>query len=322
MDLTIVLRTCGSSGVISNQARRISGTDRQTLVLKCIKSIVESINNITANIPIKFFVLDDHSEPNFLARMENIISSCRVPYEIINLPDRSSEFKQPYNFSAWEQFRYGRDIAQDLLYMVEDDYLHCPTAIQDMIDAWGAFRSISDTSNVAIYPYDSTHNYRNINVPARLFYLNDRLWRTTTKSANTMFIHSDDIRKYWPLFDKLARDYGDGTSEDGTINRIWNNAVDHAGPVCLFSPIPSVAVHVSFDEPIKLKTELNDWRERYDSIDLADNNTDLKINHFYQNIQGWFDFHDFYTITVSEAKSGSHFVEVGAWKGRAQRSWL
>jgi hypothetical protein len=39
------------------------------------------------------------------------------------------------------------------------------------------------------------------------------------------------------------------------------------------------------------------------------------MEHFYQNIQGWFDFQNHYTRMVNEAPESAHFVEVGTWKG-------
>ncbi len=39
------------------------------------------------------------------------------------------------------------------------------------------------------------------------------------------------------------------------------------------------------------------------------------IEHFYKNIQGWFDFQNHYTRMVDQAVDGAHFVEVGTWKG-------
>lgn len=39
------------------------------------------------------------------------------------------------------------------------------------------------------------------------------------------------------------------------------------------------------------------------------------MEHFYQNIQGWFDFQNHYTRMINEAADGAHFVEVGTWKG-------
>ena len=41
------------------------------------------------------------------------------------------------------------------------------------------------------------------------------------------------------------------------------------------------------------------------------------MNHFYQNIHGWFDFDNIYKSMVENAQDGFHFVEVGAWKGKS-----
>src|SRR5690606_29697387 len=44
---------------------------------------------------------------------------------------------------------------------------------------------------------------------------------------------------------------------------------------------------------------------------------ELLMEHFYENIQGWFSFADLYKEQVKNAKDGDSFVEVGAWKGRS-----
>jgi len=41
------------------------------------------------------------------------------------------------------------------------------------------------------------------------------------------------------------------------------------------------------------------------------------MNHFYQNIPGYFDYTDVYSDIVSWAKNGFHFVEIGAWYGQS-----
>lgn len=41
------------------------------------------------------------------------------------------------------------------------------------------------------------------------------------------------------------------------------------------------------------------------------------MEHFFQNIQGWSSYRDLYRKMVANANDGSHFVEIGAWKGRA-----
>ena len=41
------------------------------------------------------------------------------------------------------------------------------------------------------------------------------------------------------------------------------------------------------------------------------------MQHFYQNLEGWFDFDDIYSRMVNGCKEPAHFVEVGSWKGKS-----
>ncbi len=41
------------------------------------------------------------------------------------------------------------------------------------------------------------------------------------------------------------------------------------------------------------------------------------MEHFFQNIEGWFNFKDLYDNALREARDGAVFVEVGSWYGRS-----
>jgi hypothetical protein len=41
------------------------------------------------------------------------------------------------------------------------------------------------------------------------------------------------------------------------------------------------------------------------------------MDHFYENIEGWFCFQSIYEEAVSLARENSHFVEVGSWLGKS-----
>jgi predicted O-methyltransferase YrrM len=41
------------------------------------------------------------------------------------------------------------------------------------------------------------------------------------------------------------------------------------------------------------------------------------MEHFYKNIQGWFIYQPIYSAAVQLYPEGSHFVEVGSWRGRS-----
>lgn len=41
------------------------------------------------------------------------------------------------------------------------------------------------------------------------------------------------------------------------------------------------------------------------------------MEHFYQQIEGWFCYESIYSKAVESASQQAHFVEVGAWKGKS-----
>lgn len=44
---------------------------------------------------------------------------------------------------------------------------------------------------------------------------------------------------------------------------------------------------------------------------------ELIMNHFYEDIHGWFDYQELYSWVVDKFPSESKFVEVGVWKGKS-----
>ena len=264
VDFDIILRTCLNNSV--QPWDRIIDLPKNIITLKCVKSLINSINNFDdSKVNMKLTVIDDHSSADNLTLLLDILNTCNRPVNVIELTDTG------YNNSALEQFKLGHD-NDSLVYMVEDDYFHAHNAIEEMFNAWWYFRSIKDPLyDIAIYPYDSTHLYwpddnRPIE-PALLYNFRNWYWRTTTKTSNTMLIHSNTIKKYWVLFEALATQFPNVT-EDDTINRLYNNGVNAGGPVCLFSPVPSLAVHISYHKPTIMDQTFIDWVKCFNDLEL------------------------------------------------------
>jgi len=264
--LDVVLRTSVNTSV--RPWDRIIKCSREELVFKSLKSLVNSINEFNDDgMDIKLTILDDHSSEDNLKKLDDICKTCNRPYEIINLEGKG--YNGP-DGSALAQFKFGRDCT-DFVYMVEDDYFHATDAIRRMVDAFFYFRQRSDLIDVILYPYDSTHLYEPENGgrhdPTRVYILNNYYWRTTTKTANTMFVHSSTLKAYWPLFEILGRDFPEAV-EDSTINRMYNNGVTMGGPVTVFSPMPSLAVHVSYNMPSIIDTKFIDWPTEFHNLEV------------------------------------------------------
>ena len=41
------------------------------------------------------------------------------------------------------------------------------------------------------------------------------------------------------------------------------------------------------------------------------------MEHYFQNLEGWFDFHNFYRAAIYEIKDEGLVVEVGSWQGKS-----
>ena len=261
MKLTIIARTCSKKSVSQGQ-QRIVDCSREEMILKCIDSLIKSANNCYHDITVK--VLDDNSDADFLIELNSILQKSTHPTYFKNLE------VEGFNYSAHAQFQEGL-AAEELVYFVEDDYFHTDDAIDAMVSFFES--SITDDykkfNMMAIYPYDCAHRYwPGLIDPARIFYHGNRYWRTITHTANTVMLHTNVVRNFWKLFESIAVNYPN-IKESDSLNLLYSNLVTHGGPVACFSPIPSVANHISYvNEPPNILTKkFTNWKEDWDNYE-------------------------------------------------------
>lgn len=255
LSLDIILRTHDFIDIHSSPNGRYCGTDKTTLICKCITSLVNSANNYDGKI--KFVWIDDHSSESSLNKIRNIFSTSKHEVEFIPLELRG------WNASGYEQFERGRASTADLVYLVEDDYLHFPTAIEEMVDAYSLFKQ-NLGMEIAIHPFDDPDNYVPKYIDAcRIVLGKNRRFRTNTYSTFVFLCSPKIIKDNWSKFYTLATEYmtewgeKNNIHEGTTINSLWRNDIK------LFTPIPSLALHMGFEEQ---KDAYLDWKELWDSI--------------------------------------------------------
>lgn len=258
--LDVVLRTCDHTAVHPERGARFIDVDKLTLIKKCFVSLINSIEVAKELSDIKLWILDDNSSLELLDYINNKCELTNINFELISLEESG------FNYSATKQFEYCRDKGRKWVYSVEDDYLHFPLAIKNMILMGERFKQITNLL-VAIKPDDDpfsySENYPPSKKPCRVFLGNDRHWRTAINTHNTLFTDVKVFEKYWELFASLSKFYKHlRIDEDATINRLWTDGVMTEGPIPLFSPIPSLALHISQgNEPRFL-----DYKSLWDSI--------------------------------------------------------
>ncbi|GLE52932.1 hypothetical protein [Mycobacterium montefiorense] len=254
MKLDIHLQT--HSDISVHGAHRYVGAAKSEIMLRCTQSLVTAINRVDGDVILRVF--DDHSTPEAVATLRRILAQCKHPVEFVELAERG------YNASCLASFSAARDAGRELIYLVEDDYLHAPSAIQKMVAAHALFKQRFAGREVALHPYDDPKNYWSpifSQEDCRVLYGTGRHWRTNTHTTNTCWIEIETLRRNWSVFELLARysstPYGVANHifEDSTINEIWREQV------LLFTPIPSLALHLQYQEHKDPFLDWNQWWE-------------------------------------------------------------
>ena len=260
----IVLRTHSTINVHGGTPRYID-VPKHEIAKKCAISLINSVNG-EKNNKIKITWLDDNSTKEFLDEMFEVFKHCSHPWEYVPLGECKG-FDRSYNYSAWYQFKSCRDSTADIVYSVEDDYLHCPAAISELLNSYKYLQNFFNVEDVCLFPYDYPDEYIfNENEKYHIVRSKNRHWRSTTWTTNTLMTSPRVFREHWDKFEQLATEFrvwnkqehnfdfdtvGDLVWEENTINEIWKNHV------LTFNPIPSLALHVQSE---KERDDFIDWR--------------------------------------------------------------
>jgi hypothetical protein len=232
-NLLIVLRTCTTVNMVNDTgAGRYIKVPKHELVNTCVSSLVNSINQVV-NHDIQLAVLDDHSTPQAVADIKRILSHCKFPTEFIPVEDGTGNAH-----TMSRVYDLVETYAVDLWYHIEDDYLHVPKAIQDMIDTVDQFE-VATKKMVAINPHDDIRRYRSQIYDSILLLGPHRHYRTVKHTTYTCLTSRAVYDKYRNHFQDIIRLKGTDWVEDKSINLVWNKP-----DVLLFSPIPGLAFYI------------------------------------------------------------------------------
>ena len=242
--LKIILRTCTSELIMDQNKRRIFGEEKNEYTFRTLRSLIKSINKASSkfkNIRFDLLVTDTNSSNHDINKIKEILNLTKIKNKFIsiNLKDFENKIKPDYSkakFSNMANFYNSLMVAKkedaDIIYFVEDDYLHTEETITEMIFAYEKFKTIFSNDLVLLpsdYPYLYTKD------EATKIYLGEKYhWRLVSESLVTFMTSKKVIEENYNNLEKMGIEWVDPWEKP--LHDIYNS-----NP-CL-SPIPSLAVH-------------------------------------------------------------------------------
>ena len=247
--LHIILRSCASVKMLSQSKDRVFNKEKHEYSIRTLKSLVNSINyskKLFEKINIKLTIIDHKSEKNIIKTYEEVLKNQFFNFEIKNLEFEKYKSQinninqqklevsenQKSNMSNINQSLELAINSEDLIYFVEDDYIHKKNSIEEMIYA---YEKLSTFFNKEIFLCPTDYPYLYIE-PSKTNVLigNKYHWRRVDQSLCTFLTSQKMIKKYIESFKSMCQT--EHFPFEKPLHEIYKKEY-------CFSPIPSVAIH-------------------------------------------------------------------------------
>ena len=244
--ILIILRANTKIDIWDQNKKRIFEKPKVEYTSKSINSLIKSIiycKTKYPNIKIKTLIVDDDSDEKTLINIKKTINSSKLDMEIINFDKRDynniiNKQKNLQTFgnlsSLLHSFELGKKMGKDLVFFLEDDYIHFEPMLEEMI---ASYERISSQTKKELFmcPADYPYLYMN-NEKSSILIGNKRHWRTIDKTLCTFMTSIELINKYWHNFYSTCLDRNEPFEK--YLNEIYKKEL------CI-SPLKSLSVHMT-----------------------------------------------------------------------------
>ena len=255
-DITIIIRSYTSIDVdkskimLDQNKKRIFDLPKIEYTLRTINSLINSCHEalkIFKNLKIKLIITDDHSTEINLQKIKQAIQKAKFDTKIINIDkneyqneiSKNDEYGKPISEAMisnmrniYKSINLTKELANDLVYFVEDDYLHKNEAITEMLFTYEKISS-QVGKEIFLCPADYPYLYNKVE-DVKIFIGNQRHWRTVKETLITFLTSKKMILDYFEYFKSMS------TLRHHPMEKKLHEIYEKE--YCL-SPIPSLAMH-------------------------------------------------------------------------------
>ena len=242
--ILIILRMNTDIQIWDQNRKRLFEYPKIEYTKRSINSLIKSINFLKSkhsNINVKTIIVDDNSSIGNLNIIKKLIDGNNI--EIINLDilkyqNIISKQKNKETFanlaSLLQSFEIGKKAGKDLIYFIEDDYLHFETMLEEMVSSYERIAS-QINKDIFMCPSDYPYLYMD-NTKTNILIGNKRHWRTIDKTLCTFLTTKNLLDKYWDNFYKNCLERHDPFEK--YLNEIYSKEI------CI-SPLKSLSLHLT-----------------------------------------------------------------------------
>ena len=269
--LTIIFRSCTNINMLTQNKKRLFDQNKSEYTFRSLNSIIASLNQAKITFPkIEFdiVVIDYNSKKEDLEQIEKQLGKSNFKNSMISLD--ISEFinnikkinaknvnvteNQMSNMSnIHKSLLVGRNQCNDLIYFVEDDYLHQQDSISEMIFTYERISS-QINQELILCPADYPFLYTKID-PTNIFLGANKHWRKIDETLCTFLTSKILLVKYWEKFISMCQ--FEHYPFEQPLHDIYK--IEY----CL-SPIPSLALHYTNVNSIFGLSPNMDWKKTWD----------------------------------------------------------
>ena len=242
--ILVLFRTNSNIEIWDQNKKRLFELPKIEYTLRSLNSLLKSINFCKEKYPdvkIKLIIIDDNTDEANLNKIKNLTNNNNFDINItkLNHDKYRKVIKEQKNEQTYSNlssllccYEIAKENADDLVFFVEDDYLHFEPMMEEMI---ASYERISSQINSEIFmcPADYPYLYMN-NQKTNILIGNKRHWRTINETLCTFMTSKIFLEKYWDNFYKTCLDRHDPFEK--YINEVYKSEI------CI-SPLKSLSVH-------------------------------------------------------------------------------
>jgi len=272
--LTIILRTCASINMLTQSKKRLLDKKKSEYTIRSLISIINSINfakDLFKNIDLDLIIVDHMSEKNVIEKIKSILSKQFFKSRLIHLdindfikninPINEKNEKvtdnQISNMSNIHQSLLLAKECKDLVYFVEDDYIHSKEAVKEMILTYEKLSSMLKRELI-LCPADYPYLYNKIE-NSNIFLGEKKHWRSIKETLCTFLMSKETVKKYWDDLTSTCK--FEHYPFEKPFHKIYEK--EH----CL-SPIPTLAIHFTNINSVFGLSPNTDWEKAWIESEL------------------------------------------------------